>query len=64
MFDQGRGVKWNGKMWVAVGVRSVLLGTIIAYSYDGICWKRAYKPTNSATGYNNMTASIKSSNLL
>ena len=44
MFKIGRGVKWNGKMWVAVGIQNGVFKTPIAYSYDGICWKKPYKP--------------------
>jgi len=40
IFDEGYGVKWNGRMWVAVGNPNSTFNTRIAYSYDGICWKR------------------------
>lgn len=38
----GRGVAWNGRLWVAVGANSTAAGTI-KYSFDGITW------TNIAT---------------
>jgi hypothetical protein len=40
---QGRGVAWNGSMWVAVGSGT----NTIAYSYDGITWIGV--PTNVFT---------------
>ena len=51
IFDTGRGVKWNGYMWVAVGSKNVTFNTLIAYSYDGICWKPAYNPSTSIEGF-------------
>jgi hypothetical protein len=41
IFSRGRGVAWNGQMWVAVGEEGDSITTLnntIAYSYDGIIW--------------------------
>jgi hypothetical protein len=38
-------------MWVAVGLKSDTFNSPIAYSYDGICWKRAFKPLDSSKAY-------------
>jgi hypothetical protein len=49
VFNVGRGVAWNGSMWVAVGEPDTntvnIFNTPIAYSYDGICWKKSVKTT-------------------
>ena len=37
LLSSGNDVKWNGAMWVAVGVPSVT-GKSIVYSYDGVNW--------------------------
>lgn len=38
LFASGKDIKWNGSVWVAVGVPSGGGGKSIAYSYDGFAW--------------------------
>jgi hypothetical protein len=48
MFVNGRGVAWNGLMWVAVGGGGA---NTMAYSYDGITWSGLNKFIFTTAGY-------------
>ena len=44
---RGRGIAWNGSMWVAVGEGT----NSIAYSYDGVAWNGLGTSIFSTGGY-------------
>lgn len=46
LFDSGYDVKWNGNVWVAVGEKVSVQGSI-AYSYDGDNWNYASQSFSS-----------------
>ena len=47
LFAVGNDIKWNGKMWVAVGTPLSGNGTI-AYSLDGVSWQYASQSFNQS----------------
>ena len=51
IFSYGRGVAWNGTLWVAVGGSGYNSTNTIAYSSDGITWTGLGKTIFSQYGY-------------